>query len=639
MRSHHLVPSVCFAFASALVAAGCANGDSSSSGSGRGNGPTTSPPTLAPTSGSADAQRVIVEADIIQLDGGRLYALSKSGTVSVVDVSAPGVLTLLGQTTLAGEPFEMYRRGGALVVMSNGALAAVGTTAVTMGTGTGTHDTSGTTTTDTGSGAVVSVIDIEDPTRLRNLASLSVPGEIADSRVVGNILYLATYENAACYGCGPAPRTMVTSFDITTPTGMRQVEQLSFQSNAPDGYNLPWGSGWKRSIFVTDQRLYIGGHADIDPRSFGTAANEGIIDVVDVTDPQGRLGVGARILVAGAVLSRWQLDERDGVLRVISQQGAGRTGNGIGAPEVDTFRVENTRSFTLLGHMTMALPRQEGLRTVRFDGPRAYAITYNQTDPLFVIDLADPARPLQRGQLFMPGFMFHLEPHGDRIIGLGIDRTDPEGSLNVSLFDVSAPDQPRMLKRVAFATPGITEDYAILNSEVSEDQDRIQKSFRVLPGGLVVAPFTALQGYAAQGSSCDNAGGGVQLVEWTGDTLRKRALLPLPGNPRRALENGNELIAVSDSNVRSFSLTNLDVAHETADLVIGECSMSAVKPPYGGFGEGRPVDGVADDYPRACSIAPGRAPGALGDWWPALLALAALMARRTTGSRGTGGAS
>ena len=49
---------------------------------------------------------------------------------------------------------------------------------------------------------------------------------------------------------------------------------------------------------------------------------------------------------------------------------------------------------------------------MRFDGPRAYAITYNQTDPMFVIDLSDPRAPRQRGALYMPGFMFYLEPYG-----------------------------------------------------------------------------------------------------------------------------------------------------------------------------------------------------------------------------------
>ncbi len=615
MRSSEIVPALLLA----LTAAGCS---ASSGSSGAAAGPNSTTATTAAT-GSSDPQRAIAEADIIQLDGGLLYAMSKSGTVSVVDVSVPGRLVLLGQTRLPGEPFEMYLRSGFLVAMSNGAVAADGTvlTSQTADGGLGSGGSTGTTT--DGTGAAVIVLDVQDPTQLQTLATFLVPGDIADSRVVGNVLYLATYENAACYGCGPAPRTMVTSFDIATPTVMRQVEQVSFQSNAPDGYNLPWGSNWKRSIFVTDQRFYIGGHADIDPNTFGTStAKEGIIDVLDVTDPGGHLGAGARLVVAGAILSRWQIDERDGVLRVVSQQGAGRTGNGLGAPEVDTFIVASATSFTPLGHMTMVLPRQEGLRTVRFDGQQAYAITDNQTDPLFVIDLADPSHPVQRGELFMPGFMYYLEPHGNRLIGLGIDRTDPGGSLNVSLFDVSDPNLPRMLSRVPFGSPGITEDYAILNSEVSEDQDRIQKAFRVFPDGLVVVPFAALRPYGATGSGCDNDGGGVQVVEWASDTLRKHALLPLPGNPRRAFENGAEMIAVSDSNVRSFSLASLDVAHQSADLVIGTCTTTSTPTYYGGGVAQRP--GEAGQYPVACSAVPGRAGS---DRWLVLIALAALAVR------------
>ena len=546
---------------SGLLAFALAAGCSANAGSSSQLGTAPNLPTSTPMNSPVDAQSVIAEADIIQLEAGQLYALSKLGTLSVVDVSTPGELTLSGQTTLPGLPFEMYLREGLILAMSNGALGPNGDQQPLAAS---------VPRTDPGNAATVSVLDIREPADIATLATFRVPGEIADSRIVGDVLYLATYENARCYGCGVKSRTLVTSFDISEPTAIRQVDQLSFESNAPEAYNLAWGMHWKRSIFVTEHRLYIGGHADIEPQNFGTTA-EGIIDVIDVSDPEGQLRPGTRIKVAGAILSRWQLDERDGILRVVSQKGAGRTGNGIGAPEVVTFRVESANSITPLGHTTLSLPRQEGLRTVRFDGSRAYAITYNQTDPLFVIDLHDPAHPEQRGELHMPGFMFHLEPHGDRVIGLGIDRTDTEGSLNVSLFDVSDLDEPRMLKRVAFGTPGITEDFRILDGEVSEDQDRIQKSFRVLPDGLVVVPFTALRDYRAQGSSCDNAGGGVQLVEWRDDTLRKRALLPLPGNPLRALEHEEQMITVSDSTVRTFSLSDPEVAKQTADLTIGTC--------------------------------------------------------------------
>ncbi len=572
------------------MALGCA-GAADSAGANTPTGTTTGTTTTDTTD---DATRVIVEADIIQIQSGLLYALSKTGTVSLVDVSVPDRLVLVGQTTLPGQPFEMYLSGGTLIVMSNGGVDTSGNVA------TSYQDP------DSGGGALVVPVDVSDPTQPRALTAHPVAGEIADSRLVGTVLYLATYENAACYGCGPTPRTMVTTFDVTSPAAMTEVEQVSFASNAPDGYNLPWGQNWKRSIFVTDQRLYIGGHADIDPSTFGTV-NEGIIDVLDITDPTGRLGTGARLSVAGAVLSRWQMDEENGVFRVISQLGAGRTGNGLAAPSIDTFTVTDAETITPLGHAAMTLPSQEGLRTVRFDATRAYAITYNQTDPMFVIDLSDPANPLQRGALYMPGFMYYLEPHGDRVIGLGIDRTDPHGSLNVSLFDVTNPDAPAMLSRAAFATVGITEDYEILNSEVSEDQDRIQKAFRVFDDGLVVVPFGGLHPYTYTGSPCDDDGGGVQLVSWVGDTLIKHALLPLPGNPRRAFENGTDLVTVSDSNVRDFSLADLDVAHETADLVIGACT-----PDDTGDGYLPPADGN-DNTPIQtkieCSITEARGPG------------------------------
>ena len=44
-----------------------------------------------------DAQRLIAEADIIQTQGDRLYALSRIAGLAVIDVSDPGALKLLGR--------------------------------------------------------------------------------------------------------------------------------------------------------------------------------------------------------------------------------------------------------------------------------------------------------------------------------------------------------------------------------------------------------------------------------------------------------------------------------------------------------------------------------------------------------------
>ncbi|MDB4992944.1 MAG: hypothetical protein JWM74_376, partial [Myxococcaceae bacterium] len=299
-------------------------------------------------------------------------------------------------------------------------------------------------------------------------------------------------------------------------------------------------------------------------------------------------------------------------------------------PQVETFRIDSTSSFVPLGQTTLKLPMQEGLRTVRFDTDRAYAITYNQTDPLFTIDLRDPSKPQQMGELEMPGFMFHLEPRGDRLLGLGVDRTVAKGSLNVSLFDVSDLSHPRMLQRIPFGAPSVGEDYAILNYELPEDQDRVQKALRIFDDGLIAMPFTsAALSYSGAGDACDSVKSGVQLIQWENDTLTKGALLPVRGNPRRAFRRDSEMIAVSDSNVTSFSLARLDRAQQTADLTIGTCVARSL-PNQGYYGgdmyEG---DGGYSGGRYGCSAAPGSSrDGRWATFGVALVGLALVLARR-----------
>jgi hypothetical protein len=249
---------------------------------------------------------------------------------------------------------------------------------------------------------------------------------------------------------------------------------------------------------------------------------------------------------------------------------------------------------------------------VRFDGSRAYAITFAETDPLFTLDLSDPGAPKQMGELVMPGWVFHLVPRGDRLIGLGLDRRDGSGNLNVSLFDVSDMSSPTLVERVSFGPTGLWSDAAITQQVIAEDQNRIQKAFTISDDGLVAVPFSGR-------SSCSGNDSGVQLIQLSGDNLSKRALLPISGNPRRAIRRDGELLAVSDSHVSSFSLASLDVAEKTAQVQIGICTQRSV----GGGG----MWGEGDDY-RHCSLTSRSGSSRFG--WPGgvFLGLAAFYAWR-----------
>ena len=84
--------------------------------------------------------------------------------------------------------------------------------------------------------------------------------------------------------------------------------------------------------------------------------------------------------------------------------------------------------------------RNEDLYGVRFKGRRAYLVTFERIDPLYVLDLSDPENPEIVGELEVPGFSDLLhEVSPDLLLGLGssADRLPKLELFHIS--DVSAP--------------------------------------------------------------------------------------------------------------------------------------------------------------------------------------------------------
>ena len=82
----------------------------------------------------------------------------------------------------------------------------------------------------------------------------------------------------------------------------------------------------------------------------------------------------------------------------------------------------------------------EALFGVRFLADRAYAVTFERIDPLYVIDLSDTSDPKIAGELTVAGFSEFLHPvSSDLLLGLG---TGANGGVKLELFDVSSIAQP-----------------------------------------------------------------------------------------------------------------------------------------------------------------------------------------------------
>jgi len=68
----------------------------------------------------------------------------------------------------------------------------------------------------------------------------------------------------------------------------------------------------------------------------------------------------------------------------------------------------------------------------------AYLVTFRQTDPLYVVDLSNPADPQLKGELEIDGYSDYLHPIGeDYLLGIGRDAVVAEDNFGGGLMAIT----------------------------------------------------------------------------------------------------------------------------------------------------------------------------------------------------------
>lgn len=147
-----------------------------------------------------------------------------------------------------------------------------------------------------------------------------------------------------------------------------------------------------------------------------------------------------------------RMSEHNGDLRVVSATGQ----TASGSPATLTVLREDAAQRRLAVVSTLPNSRRtaplgragEQVYGVHFAGPLAYLVTFRRVDPLYVVDLSDPADPRPAGELTVPGYSDYLFPlPGGKLLGVGKD-AGADGvaqGVKLAVFDVSNPAQPALL--------------------------------------------------------------------------------------------------------------------------------------------------------------------------------------------------
>ena len=177
----------------------------------------------------------------------------------------------------------------------------------------------------------------------------------------------------------------------------------------------------------------------------------------DISAPDATLYTGSG-RIDGTVLNQFSISEHEGVLRVATTVGQWARWWMEGPEPMSSQLVTLVRSVDLetdqqvlveAGKVDGIAPG-ERIWSARFDGDRAYIVTFEQIDPLWVIDVADETNPTILGELKVPGVSTYIHPLSkDHLLTIGFGPANEDGTgldwagTQLSLFDISDATDPQ----------------------------------------------------------------------------------------------------------------------------------------------------------------------------------------------------
>lgn len=391
------------------------------------------------------------EGDIVKTDGTYIYILREDMSLAIVEAASgnPKVVSItdLPQKN-SGAIHEMYLDSDNLHVILTETITEL-------------KNETDTYYTHTSRQTVLLTYDISDKANPTISGQITQEGAYSDSRKNGQYIYLftrytpdicETYEESTV-----APLINGTAADASdfylpeTLTDNACLVISSVDTAVPDEiYDCKILVSGTSFFYVSQNNIYIANenysteHLTTELTKFHY--EDGIISGVAAASVKGYLN------------NSFSLNEYDSYLRVVS------TYSNEDLEEENALFIldENLNQVSSIEN----LAEGETIRSARFFEDTGYFVTFRQTDPLFSVDLSDPANPQILGELKVSGFSSYLHFYGeDQLLGIGYEANEETGAttgIKLSMFDISNPANVTEINR--YVIPNITwcpaiEDY------------------------------------------------------------------------------------------------------------------------------------------------------------------------------------
>lgn len=306
------------------------------------------------------------------------------------------------------------------------------------------------------------VYDISDKENPTEINSFEQSGAYVSSRLVGDVFYIVSSYDISL-------ASTVKDYIPSTCTGNDEADKL----NANDIYYAKNGVGTNyivvtaldvntcetigttkavlgcgEDVYSNKDYLYVYGYDLNDKEPNTTIAKISLKDGVKFCD---------YVKIKGTVNNQYSFAEKDNHLCVFTTQM-------IKDKENNYLYVFDSNLKQI--YKSEAFASGESIKAVKYVDNYAYVITYENTDPLFIINLSNVKKPKFMGNVEVDGFSSMLvNVGGDQLLGVGYntyfddDNTERTDGLKFVLFDVSDPLEPKVLDERVYRTVSSEAQY------------------------------------------------------------------------------------------------------------------------------------------------------------------------------------
>lgn len=248
--------------------------------------------------------------------------------------------------------------------------------------------------------------------------------------------------------CGVGERSCIAPYDILLPGDT--LDNSSVLSYTVIG-SIDLTSSGEFSSCDTKALAGYTGNLYSSADNLYTAVGWDNTDITRISIGGGQIVPEASGTVEGYVKDQFSMSEYNGYFRVASTVNKWvDKGNFITEAfgiDTETEHIQDNRVYVLDMDMNIVgsvegFGENETIKSVSFSGNMGYVVTYEQTDPLFAIDLSEPTSPFITDEFKILGYSAYMQQWDDGLLlgfGADADENGIETGVKLVMFDNSDP--------------------------------------------------------------------------------------------------------------------------------------------------------------------------------------------------------